>query len=83
MRVKQSCNRHVHNRYLQTNEAGNCIFELSRPSHGKLLSGTESLPAGVMESLQSSEVPPCRRKTLLQVFATALTRGLEKLDVAP
>jgi len=44
---------------------------------------TASLPAGVMEGLQSSEVPPCWRKAILQELATALTRILEKLDVAP
>lgn len=52
-------------------------------SQNTVWTGTASLPAGVMEGLQSSEVPPCWRKALLQVLATALTRVLEKLDVAP
>lgn len=56
----------------------------SLPFQGKLWNTVRSgsLPAGVMEGLQSSEVPPCWRKTVLQVFATALTRSLEKLNVA-
>lgn len=58
------------------------ILEFSKPCN-TVWSGTASLPAGVMESLQSSEVPPCWRKALLQVLATALTRSLEELDVAP
>lgn len=56
---------------------------LSFSSQNPVCPRTASLPAGVMEGLQSSEVPPCWRKALLQELATALTRVLEKLDVAP
>lgn len=41
-----------------------------------------SLPACVVEGLQGTKVSPGRWKTLLQELSTALTRGLEQLDVA-
>lgn len=36
-----------------------------------------------MKGLKSAEVPPGGWKAVLQEFATALTRRLKKLDVAP
>ena len=39
--------------------------------------------ARIMKCLQGSKVSPCWRQSVLQKTATALTWGLEELDVAP
>lgn len=52
------------------------------PRAGQQLGWLGSLPAGVMEGFQGSEVPPCWGKTILQKLPTALTWGLEQLYVA-
>ncbi|TSR27740.1 hypothetical protein Baya_11775 [Bagarius yarrelli] len=43
----------------------------------------DSLPAGIMEGLEGTEVPPGGRQAILQKLTTALTRCLEKLDITP
>ena len=42
-----------------------------------------SLPAGVVEGLEGSEVPPGGRQAILQKLPAALARGLEQLYVTP
>lgn len=41
------------------------------------------LPAGVVESLEGSEVPPRGRQPVLQELPAALARSLEQLYVTP
>lgn len=41
------------------------------------------LPAGVVESLEGSEVPPCGWEAILQELPTALAWSLEQLYVTP
>lgn len=43
----------------------------------------DSLPAGIMEGLEGTKVPPGGRQAVLQILTTALTWCLEKLDVTP
>lgn len=48
---------------------------------GRGRAGAGSLPAGVVEGFEGSEIPPRGGKAILQKLPAALARGLEQLYV--
>lgn len=58
------------------------VWLMDRAGAAGWVAGLGSLPAGVMEGFQGSEVPPGWGKAILQKLPAALAWGLEQLYVA-